>query len=91
MNKVYKLEYDQKFLKSFRKLDKPIQKQILTWLHQNIHETTNPRWTGKGLTANKTGLWRYRIGKYRVIVNIHDDIATVLVLQAGKREIIYRT
>ena len=81
MNKTYTVEFDNNAKKEFRKLDKPIQKQILLWLHKNVQGTENPRWTGKALTADKQGLWRYRIGKYRVICHIKDDIALVLVVK----------
>ena len=81
MNKTYTVEFDNNAKKEFRKLDKPIQKQILLWLHKNVQVTENPRWTGKALTADKQGLWRYRIGKYRVICHIKDDISLVLVFK----------
>jgi len=44
---------------------------------------------GKGLTANRSGHWRYRIGDCRVIVNIQDDRLIVLSLEAGHRREIY--
>lgn len=89
MSRAYTIEFDNNAKKEFKKLDTPIQKQILLWLHKNIQRTANPRWTGKALTADKQGLWRYRIGKYRVICHIKDDIALVLVVKSGKREIVY--
>lgn len=89
MSKVYTVEFDNNAKKEFKKLDKSIQRQILSWLNKNIEGSTNPRWTGKGLTADKKGLWRYRVGKYRVICTIQDNVAIVLVVTAGKREIAY--
>lgn len=86
----YHVEFDKRAQKEFLKLDKPIRKQILLWLNKNIEGRENPRWTGKGLTADKSGLWRYRIGKYRLICDIHDDYALVLDIKTGKREVIYR-
>lgn len=85
----YHVEFDKRAHKEFLKLDKPIRNQILLWLTKNIEGCEDPRWTGKGLTADKSGLWRYRIGKYRLICDIHDDYALVLVVKAGKRETIY--
>jgi addiction module toxin, RelE/StbE family len=87
--KSFHVEFDKNALKEFKKLDKPIRSQILLWLNKNIEGCENPRWTGKGLTSNKSGLWRYRIGKYRVICDIHDNSALVLVIRSGKRETIY--
>ncbi|MGM0209350.1 mRNA interferase RelE/StbE [Enterococcus sp. DIV0421] len=85
----YHVEFDKRAQKEFLKLNKPIRKQILLWLNKNIDGCENPRWTGKGLTADKSGLWRYRIGKYRLICDIRDDYALVLVIKTGKRETIY--
>ena len=44
---------------------------------------------GKGLVENKSGLWRYRIGDYRVICEIQDKEVVVLVLEVGHRKEIY--
>lgn len=85
----YHVEFDKHAQKEFLKLDKFNRKQILLWLNKNIESCENPRWIGKGLTAVKSGLWRYRIGKYRLICDIHNDYALVLVIKAGKRETIY--
>ena len=88
MNKTYVVEFDDNAKIEFKKLDKAIQKQILLWFKKNVQDSINPRWTGKALSSDKRGLWRYRIGKYRVICNIQDDVAIVLVVKTGKREIV---
>jgi mRNA interferase RelE/StbE len=36
------------------------------------------------------GLWRYRIGDYRLICKIEDQSVTILVLEVGHRREIYR-
>ena len=51
--------------------------------------TENPRAKGKVLVANRTGQWRYRIGAYRVIVNIQDNELIILALEVGHRRDIY--
>ena len=86
---IYHVLFDNNTKKEFRKLDKAIRRQILLWLNKNIEGSANPRWTGKGLTADKSGLWRYRVGKYRLICEIKDDVALVLIIKADKREIVY--
>ena len=49
----------------------------------------NPRQRGKGLTANLTGLWRYRVGDYRLICDVQDGEMVVLVLQVAHRSQAY--
>ena len=50
----------------------------------------DPRKHGKGLTANRSGQWRYRVGDYRIIAEIQEDKAIVLVLGIGHRRDIYQ-
>ncbi|MDB1689573.1 type II toxin-antitoxin system RelE family toxin [Enterococcus casseliflavus] len=84
----YHVEFDKRAQKESMKLDTFIRKQILLWMNKNIEGCENPRWTEKALNADKSGLWRYRIGKYRLICDIRDDYALVLVIKTGKREMI---
>lgn len=49
-----------------------------------------PRQRGKGMAANLAGLWRYRVGDYRLICDIQDDEMVVLVLQVAHRSEVYR-
>lgn len=46
---------------------------------------------GKGLTENKSGLWRYRVGDYRIVVDIEDDVLVILVVDVDHRSRVYRT
>ena len=62
----------------------------LLYLNRLVLETEDPRQRGKGLTANLTGLWRYRVGDYRVICDIQDGELVVLVLQVSHRSQAYR-
>ncbi|PYI66699.1 hypothetical protein CVV68_12875 [Arthrobacter livingstonensis] len=44
---------------------------------------------GKGLTANHAGVWRYRVGGYRLLTQIIDSTLTVLAVRVGHRRDIY--
>ena len=85
----YEVELSERFKKEFRKLDKYTQKMIRAWINKNLVETENPRLHGKGLTANRSGQWRYRIGDYRLICNINDNKLTILALSVGHRRDVY--
>ena len=41
------------------------------------------------MTANKAGLWRWRVGDYRVVADIVDDRVVVVVVDVGHRSKIY--
>jgi mRNA interferase RelE/StbE len=73
-----------------KKLDRPVQKRILNWLADRIEGCKDPRHFGEPLKGNYAGFWRYRIGNYRVICEIQDDIVVVMVLNIGHRRQIYR-
>ena len=75
--------------KQLRKLDKPIQKRLLDWLEDRIEGCKNPRHFGEPLRGELAGLWRYRIGDYRVICEIQDQQLVVLALAVGHRREIY--
>ena len=86
----YKLFFSERAKKQLKKLDKKIASLIIGWLEKNVDKSENPRLHGKGLVGNKSGEWRYRIGDYRVICKIEDEIVTVLVLEIGHRKEIYK-
>ncbi len=76
--------------RQFKKLDRSTAQTLLRSLNRLLLEVENPRQRGKELTANRTGLWRYRVGDYRVICDIQDDQLLVLVLQVAHRRDVYR-
>ena len=85
----YSVEYTQRAVKELKKLDKQTRALIFGWIEKNLVDCENPRQHGKGLTANRSGQWRYRIGDYRLIAEIHDDKVVILVLTVGHRREVY--
>ncbi len=86
----YDVELSERFKKEFRKLDKYTQKIIRAWINKNLVDCTDPRQHGKGLTANRSGQWRYRIGDYRLICEIKENELIILALTVGHRRDIYQ-
>ena len=86
----WRIETTKVFDKEFKKLDHYTQLIIKGWITKNLMETDNPRSYGKALTGNLAGLWRYRIGDYRLIARIKDDKFTILTISIGHRRDIYR-
>ena len=84
------LHTSKRFDKDFKKLDRYTQRIIKGWITKNISGTENPRALGKTLTGNLAGLWRYRIGDYRLIVEIQDDRFVILALSVRHRREVYR-
>nr|WP_236829021.1 type II toxin-antitoxin system RelE/ParE family toxin [Bartonella schoenbuchensis] len=48
------------------------------------------RVVGKPLRGPLSGLWRYRVGDYRILCDLHDKELLVLVLAVGHRKNIYK-
>jgi len=86
----YTVEYTQQAIKQLKKLDKNTRKLIYAWIDKNLQKCENPRLHGKGLTANRSGQWRYRVGNYRIIAEIEDSKVIILVLSIGHRSEIYK-
>lgn len=82
----YEVEFTPRFEKDFRKLDRYTQKMLKAWIEKNLVHCENPRIHGKGLTANRSGQWRYRIGDYRIICQIDDGNLIILALTVGHRK-----
>jgi mRNA interferase RelE/StbE len=85
---AWTVEVSPKALKALSKLDKPIAQSIVKEL-QEIEELDNPRLRGRALAGNLRGLWRYRVGDYRIVCDILDSKLIVLVINAAHRSKIH--
>ena len=83
-----KIEYAPAASKQFTQLDKPIQRRIKKYMNE-IAILDNPRARGKGLTSNLSGLWRYRVGDYRILCRIRDDKLIITVIEIEHRSTVY--
>jgi mRNA interferase RelE/StbE len=87
---VWTIEITRTAEKQIKKLDGAAQKSIVRFLRERLKSSENPRQWGKPLRGDKRGLWRYRVGDYRLICDIQDEKATVLVLEVAHRKDAYR-
>ncbi len=83
------IEYSDLAKKQLRKLDKYIASNIKEYLSE-IAALNNPRSRGKGLSANKAGLWRYRIEDIRVLCDIQDSVCIIYALSIEHRKSVYK-
>ena len=74
--------------REIRKLDRPIQSRILKRLDGLMMD---PRPNGvEKLVGSDVPRYRVRVGDYRIVYRIDDQVLTVLVLKVGHRKEIYR-
>lgn len=85
----YTVEFTERALKDLKKLDRHTAALILGWIRKNLENCENPRQYGKGLTANKSGQWRYRVGDYRLLAEIEENKIRILILNVGHRRDVY--
>ena len=83
-----KLDLSNKAQKQFKKLDS-VTKRRLEKFFDEIETLENPRSRGKALVGNLAGLWRYRVGDYRLICHINDDELVILCLEIAHRSWVY--
>jgi mRNA interferase RelE/StbE len=86
---AWKIEWEPKALKEFGKLGYETQKKIQLYLKEKIITTESPFIFGDALTTDKRGLWRYRVGDYRIVCRIDAEIVTVIVLRVAHRREVY--
>lgn len=85
----FRVEFSRDALKELKKLDKHTAAMIIGWIRKNLDGCENPRQHGKGLTANRSGQWRYRVGDYRLLADIQDNRIVILILHVGHRSEVY--
>lgn len=73
-----------------RKLDRPVRERILNYLTDRIEGCKEPRHFGEALKGDKSGLWRYRVGDYRVICQLQQQRLVVLAVAIGHRSRVYK-
>ncbi|PHP52479.1 type II toxin-antitoxin system RelE family toxin [Actinomyces ruminis] len=86
---LYRVELTTRARKQLKKMDRFDARILATWIKNNLDGCADPCAFGKGLTANRSGEWRYRVGSYRILALIHDDIVTIEVFSIGHRNKVY--
>lgn len=82
------LRWSERAVEQLDKLDRQVARALVRFVQERVHGAENPRALGKALRGEK--LWRYRVGDYRVLCHIDDDVLTVLVVELGHRREVYR-
>lgn len=87
---TYQVKILESVEKELKKMNKQTVRIIKNWIVKNLVDTEDPRAKGKALTGNLKGIWRYRIGDYRLFAKIEDDILTIFLFDIGHRRDVYK-
>jgi mRNA interferase RelE/StbE len=72
-------------------LDPQIARRITRFLFERVARLEDPRSIGEALKGSELGeMWKYRVGGYRIIASIEDNLVTILVVRIGNRREVYR-
>jgi mRNA interferase RelE/StbE len=88
--RVWRVEFLRDADRDLRKLGVDAQRQISRYLRERIATAEDPRRFGHALSGDMKGLWRYRVGDYRIVASIEDGRFVVLVVTVGHRREVYR-
>lgn len=82
----YSLQIKLSALKEIERLPKPERQRVIAAIDQLAE---NPH-VGKLLKGDYSGLRRIRVGDYRAIYEINEEVVLVLVLRVAHRKKVYR-
>lgn len=88
---AWRIDFKPEALDELGRLDRVVQRRIIKVLRERIAPLEDPRSLGHPLTGKELGqFWKYRMGDYRVICALRDEVITILVVRIGHRREVYR-
>jgi mRNA interferase RelE/StbE len=88
---TWTVELDPSAERELRKLDPQHAKRILRFLFERVSHLDDPRSIGEALKGSRfDSLWKYRVGEFRIISSIEDNVSRILVIKIGNRKEVYR-
>jgi mRNA interferase RelE/StbE len=85
---MYQLRLLAEASRELANLDKPVRSRIvdrLRWLSENLDQITP-----QPLTGDLAGLYKFRVGDFRILYEIQRQENTILIHAIGHRREIYR-
>lgn len=86
---LWRVEFDPDAARELRKLGHEARRSILKYLRERVATAENPPRFGHALLGDLKGLWRYRVGDYRIVADIRDLEILVLIVAVGHRRDVY--
>jgi mRNA interferase RelE/StbE len=88
---AWRIEYDRSVQRDLDKLDQQIARRIVRFMGERVAKLDDPRSIGEALRGSKLGeFWKYRVGDFRIIASIEDEVLRILIVQIGDRKEVYR-
>jgi mRNA interferase RelE/StbE len=88
---AWSIELGPRAQRQLKELDHQVARRLSRFLYERIASLENPRSLGEALKGTEFGdLWKYRVGDYRIIASIEDNLVRILVVRIGNRREVYR-
>jgi mRNA interferase RelE/StbE len=88
---AWSIDFDPRAKRELKRLDPQVARRINRFLFERIAPLKNPRSIGDALKGAELGeLWKYRVGDYRIIASIEDELVRILIVRIGNRREVYR-
>ena len=88
---AWRIELSALGQKNIHQLDPLNRRHVLKFLSERVAVLDDPRSLGEALKGSKLGnFWKYRVGDYRIIADIQEGAACILVVRVGNRRDVYR-
>jgi mRNA interferase RelE/StbE len=84
---MYRVHFAGRAERAFRKLSLEVQRRLDPAI---LALADQPRPPGCLKLSGQDSLWRIRVGDYRIVYQIQDEILLILVVNVGHRREIYR-
>ncbi|MEQ1643688.1 MAG: type II toxin-antitoxin system RelE/ParE family toxin [Pyrinomonadaceae bacterium] len=79
---TYTIEIKKSVFKALRRLDRSTLDKVKNAIDNLAHD---PRPFGYKKLVDEDGLFRIRVGNYRIIYEIHDQVLLIVILRVAKR------
>ncbi len=86
---MFSIEYTNTAAKQLMKMDRKIAAFIVSYIDKKLVNCENPRLCGKALKGSLNGIWRYRVGDYRILAKIEDERGVITIVEIVYRKDLY--
>jgi mRNA interferase RelE/StbE len=86
----WRVRFEKRAQKDLKHIGSAERERIARFVRDRIVNRADPREIGEARAGPFAGYWKYRVGGYRLIAKIEDDIVTVVVVRIGNRREVYR-
>ena len=82
------VEFTPRAEKAVKRLDRSVRKRVFDKLRE-IPGADDPRDFLKPMTGPLAGMFRLRVGNYRVVIDVQGERCVILALDVGHRSVVY--